>query len=73
MITLNRLKDGATVSDTDGTIYKLINQPQVFDVGEHELDVEVYRVARCERLRDKRIMRFKPNREVILLEGDKIW
>ena len=73
MITLTRLKDGATVSDTDGTIYKLINQPQVFDVGDHELDVAVFRVARCERLSDKRVFRFKPSREMILLEGEQRW
>jgi len=71
MIELDRIKDGATVSDPDGTIYKLINQPQVFD-GEGD-DVEVYRVARCERLSDKSIMRFNPNRKVILLEGEKRW
>lgn len=71
MITLNRLKDGAMVSDPDGTIYRLINQPQAFDGA--GVDVLVYRVARCERLSDKRMMRFSPRREVILLEGDKRW
>ena len=73
MISVSRVKEGSIVTDPDGVIYKVINHPQHFDYGDHELDVEVSRIARCERLSDKKIFRFKPNRQVILLEGEQLW
>jgi len=69
VIQLGRIKDGAMVSTKEGTIYKLVNTKQFFD-GDNGA-VEVRRMARCERLRDKRIILLPMDKQVILLEGEK--
>ncbi len=74
-IAIQRIKDGAVISDLDGTIYKYLGSKQIiegYDENGAEY-AEVKRVYRSQRLLDDRIFRFGGQRQMILLEGDQLW
>ena len=73
MISVQELKAGAMVADLEGTIYKYVGSKQIVEGQDsHGAEyAEVKRFYRCERLLDKRILRFGGSRKVILLEGEK--
>ena len=74
-IEIQQLKDGAVITDLDGTVYKYLGSKQVitgYDSPGAEF-AEVKRVYRSERLMDKRVFDFGPRWKVILLEGEKAW
>jgi len=74
-LAIQRIKDGAIISDLDGTIYKYLGSKQIIDgYDSHGAEyAEIKRVYRSQRLLDNRIFRFGGQREVILLEGDQLW
>ena len=73
MISVQEIKAGAMVADLEGIIYKYLGSKQIVEGHDsHGAEyAEVKRVYRCERLLDKRILRFGGARKVILLEGEK--
>ena len=74
-IDIQRIKDGAVISDLDGTIYKYLGSKQVIE-GHDDNGAEyaeVKRVYRTQRLLDNHIFRFGGQRQMILLEGDQLW
>ena len=75
MISICRVKDGATFATSDGTIYELINNKQMvdgYDEGGAEY-AEVKRIWRAKRLRDNRMFHFGSQHTIILLEGETEW
>jgi len=75
MISIESIKDGATLATREGTIYTLINNKQIvdgYDEGGAEF-TEVKRVWRVRRLCDGRMFHFYANHKVILLEGETKW
>ena len=75
MVSISRVKDGATFATSDGTIYELINNKQMvdgYDQGGAEY-AEVKRIWRAKRLFDNRMFHFGSKHSIILLEGELAW
>ena len=75
MISVQRIKDGATITTNSGMICTLIDNKQVVD-GHDEGGAEyasVKRVWRVRRLDDERMFHLGANHKVLLLEGETKW
>jgi hypothetical protein len=75
MVSIGRVKDGATFATSDGTIYELINNKQMvagYDRSGAEY-AEATRIWRAKRLRDNRMFHFGSKHSIILLEGEMAW
>lgn len=74
-IAIQRIEDGAIISDLDGTIYKYLGRKQVIEgYDDHGAEyAEVKSVYRSQRLLDDHIFRFGGQRQMILLEGVQLW
>ena len=76
MIAIKRIKEGAKFADSDGTLFTLLKNYVAFDGYRDEWGNDVGQavvVCQCERLSDKKKMKFHPLTKVILLEGEKLW
>jgi len=75
MISIQRIKDGATISTPTGMICTLIDNKQIvdgYDRGGAEY-AEVKRVWRVRRLNDNRWFHLEASQKVLLLKGETKW
>jgi len=75
MISVQRIKDGATISTKSGMICTLVDNKQIvdgYDEGGAEY-VDVKRIWRLRRLEDGRMFHLYANHKVLLLEGETKW
>jgi len=75
MISVQRIKDGATISTRSGMICTLVDNKQIvdgYDEGGAEF-AEVRRIWRVRRLEDGRMFHLYSNQEVLLIKGETNW
>ena len=75
MISVQRIKDGATISTKSGMICTLVDNKQIvdgYDEGGAEY-AEVKRIWRVRRLEDGRMFHLYSTHDVLLLEGETKW
>lgn len=75
MISVQRIKDGATISTKSGMICTLVDNKQIVEGhDDHGAEyVEVRRCYRVRRLEDDRMFHLYSNHYVLLLEGETKW
>jgi membrane protease subunit (stomatin/prohibitin family) len=75
MISVQRIKDGSTISTKSGMICTLVDNKQIVDgYDDHGAEyVEVKHIWRVLRLDDEHMFHLGANHKVLLLEGETKW